>query len=185
MKRRPLWALPALLLAVLALAPGAAAQEALPAPPPTRPADVASLDAILAAVYDVISGPAGRERDWDRFRSLFVPGARLIPTGRDADGNVRHRVLTPDEYIASSGPFLLERGFFEAEIGRAVERYGPVVHLMSAYESRFREDDREPFQRGVNSFQLLDDGTRWWVVSIFWSAETPDNPIPARLLERR
>jgi len=170
-------------LALLAflLAPAPATSQT--PPPPPSPADVQSLDAILAAVYDVISGPAGQERDWDRFRSLFVPGARLIPTGRDQAGNVRNRVLTPDEYIQSSGPFLVERGFFETEIGRVVERYGPVVHLMSAYESRNRADDPEPFQRGVNSFQLLDDGERWWVVSIYWSAETPDNPIPERFLK--
>ena len=167
-----------LLLALFLLAPAAAgAQTTTP-----QPADVASMDAIMAAVYDVISGAAGEERDWDRFRSLFVSGARLIPTGRDQAGNVRHRVLTPEEYIESSGPFLMERGFFESEIGRVVERYGPVVHLMSAYESRYREEDPEPFQRGVNSFQLFDDGQRWWVVSIYWSAETPENPIPERYL---
>lgn len=172
---------PLALSVALLLAPAAVkAQDA--APPPADPADVASVDAILGAVYDVISGPAGQERDWDRFRSLFLPGARLIPTGRDAQGAVRHRVMTPDEYIASSGPFLLENGFFEREIGRVEERYGPVTHLMSAYESRHREDDPEPFARGVNSFQLLHDGERWWLVSIFWSAETPDNPIPQKYL---
>lgn len=173
-------ALPAAL--ALVAAPGALSAQETPAPVAAA-ADVASLDAIMAAVYDVISGPAGQARDWDRFRSLFLPGARLIPTGRPQGGGpVRTRVMTPDEYAASSGPVLEERGFFEREIGRVVERYGPVVHLMSAYESRTNADDPEPFARGVNSFQLLDDGERWWVVSIYWAQETPDNPIPSRLL---
>ena len=57
--------------------PDAAAQATPAPPPPAKPADVASPDAILAATYDVISGPATQKRDWDRFRSLFIPGARL------------------------------------------------------------------------------------------------------------
>lgn len=161
-----------------------AAQEV--APPPANPADVASIDAIMAAVYEVISGPQGEARDWDRFRSLFVPGARLIPTGASADGGFGHRVLTPDEYATQVGPQLEERGFFEREIGRVTERYGPVAHLMSAYDSRFTSADQpEPDVRGVNSFQLFFDGDRWWVVTIFWSGETDDNPIPDRFIGGR
>ena len=164
--------------AVLVASPGAA-QDAPPAPDPT---DVESMDAIMAAVYDVISGPAGEARDWDRFRSLFAPQARLIPTGRAPDGSVRHQVLDVEGYIEAAGPGLEANGFFEAELGRVVERYGPVVHLMSAYDSRQNADDPEPFARGVNSFQLFDDGERWWVMTIFWASETPDNPIPERFL---
>lgn len=146
------------------------------------PADVETLDGILAAVYESISGPAGAPRDWDRFRTLMADGARLIPTGRSPGGTAGMRVLTPEEYIELADPGLVQGGFFETEVGRVVERYGAVVHLMSAYESRRAADDPEPFQRGVNSFQLLDDGTRWWVVTIFWAGETPDTPIPDRFL---
>jgi hypothetical protein len=161
---------------------GQAAGQQTTAPVPAAAADVESIDAIIAAVYDVISGPAGERRDWDRFRSLFVPGARLIPTGRAADGTVRHRVMTPDEYATTSGPVLEERGFFEAEIGRATERFGNIAHLFSSYDSKRTLADPEPFARGINSFQLLYDGARWWIVSIFWDSETPDNPIPPRYL---
>ena len=70
------------------------------------------------------------------------------------------------------------------EVGRVLERYGNIVHLMSAYESRRKTDDPKPFARGVNSFQLWNDGTRWWVVTIFWEGETPDNPIPSRYLKK-
>lgn len=165
--------------ALLAAAP-LQAQE--PAPPAARPADVASIDAIIATLYDVISGPAGRQRDWDRFRSLFVPGARLIPTGRTAQGEVRHRVMTADEYATGIGPQLEAQGFFEREIGRSTERFGNIAHVFSAYDSKRTAADPQPFARGINSIQLLHDGTRWWVVSIFWDSERPDNPIPARYL---
>ncbi|MEK9502384.1 hypothetical protein WI372_15430 [Gemmatimonadota bacterium DH-20] len=171
--------LPVLLaVAAFAISAPAAAQSAVE----PEPADVATLDGIIAAVYGSISGPAGQPRDWDRFRSLMIPGARLIPTGAAPDGSVGHRVMTTEEYIQVVGPALEGPGFFENEIGRVVERYGPVVHLMSAYESLRTPDDAAPFQRGVNSFQLLHDGARWWVVTIFWSAETADNPIPDGLL---
>jgi hypothetical protein len=160
----------------------AAGQQTPETGPVAATADVESIDAIIAAVYDVISGPAGERRDWDRFRSLFVPGARLIPTGRAADGTVRHRVMTPDEYATTSGPVLEERGFFEAEIGRTTERFGNIAHLFSSYDSKQTLADPEPFARGINSFQLLYDGARWWIVSIFWDSETPDNPIPPRYL---
>ncbi len=149
-----------------------------------RPEDVASIDAITKAVYDAISGPAGQPRDWARFRSLFVEGARLIPTGRAAqDGPIVARVFSVDEYIARATP-ALERGFFEQEIGRIQERYGNIVHFMSAYESRRAAEDPTPFARGVNSFQLLFDGTRWWVVTIYWQSETPDTPIPERMVHK-
>lgn len=146
------------------------------------PSDVSTIDGIVAAVYDVISGPAGQARDWHRWRSLFTEGARLIPVGRNQDGSVRHRVMTPEDYATGSGPILERDGFFEQEIGRTQESFGQIAHLFSAYESRRTPDDAEPFARGINSFQLFNDGTRWWVVSIMWDSERPGNPIPARYI---
>jgi hypothetical protein len=108
----------------------------------------------------------------------------LIPTGKDQEGKPRMRTWTLEEYIAAAGPSLEKDGFFEVEVGRVLERYGNIVHLMSAYESRRKTDDPKPFARGVNSFQLWNDGTRWWVVTIFWEGETPDNPIPSRYLKK-
>ena len=150
--------------------------------PEAAPADVESIDTIIAALYDVISGPAGEVRDWDRFRSLFIPQGRLIPTGRSPSGEHGHNVLSPDEYVASSGPVLEERGFFEVETARTTERFGDIAHAFSTYESRSKLDDPEPFQRGINSIQLLHDDQRWWIVNIFWAGERPDMQIPARYL---
>lgn len=169
-----------LLLALLA-APTAAQEEGRPVPP-ARAADVNSPDAIIAALYDVISGPAGQKRDWDRFRSLFVPGARLIPTRKQPDGTVGHRVMTPEDYIRTNGPFLEQRGFFEKEIARTSETYGNIMHAFSTYASYQAPTDDAPFDRGINSIQLLNDGKRWWVVSIFWDSERSGTPLPAKYL---
>ena len=172
---------------------------ASPTPPPTAPAaapaDVASVEAIVAALYDVISGPAGKKRDWNRFRSLFAPGARMIPTvprrppGTAPDAPLTGaeeyaaRVLTPEDYVTRSGPYLEERGFFEREVARRVEQFGHIAHVFSTYEARHKAEDPAPFMRGINSIQLVNDGKRWWVVSIFWEGERPDNPIPARYMQ--
>ena len=143
---------------------------------PANPADVATIDAIMAAVYDVISGPAGERRDWNRMRSLFTANGRLMPKGGSGlrSGSV-------DDYITSSGPILEERGFFEREVARRVEQYGDIAHVFSTYEARQTENG-PVFMRGINSFQLVRHGGRWWVVSIMWQQETPDNPIPAKYL---
>jgi len=169
-------------LAVLTLAALPAHAQPGAAPGPANPKDVASQDAILTALYDVISGPAGQKRDWDRFRSLFVDGARLIPTGRAQNGAARIRTMTPDEYAASSGASLERNGFFEREVARTGETFGNVTHAFSTYESRHTAADEKPFARGINSIQLFNDGTRWWVVTIYWDAEREGNPIPQKYL---
>jgi hypothetical protein len=161
----------------------AAAQATPTPPPPAKPADVASPDAILAATYDVISGPATQKRDWDRFRSLFVPGARLIPTvAKKTGGGYETRVMTPDDYATHADAYFQKHGFAEREISRKSEGYGNIMQIFSTYESRHDASDPQPFARGINSFQLFYDGTRWWVVTIFWQEETPDNPLPKEFL---
>lgn len=170
-----------LALLLVSVAPGTGgAQE--PAPPPANPSDVATVDAILGALYDVISGPAGQVRNWDRFRSLMVPGARLIPTAQRPDGSRTMGIWTVEEYITRAGPGLERNGFFEREIGRTLEQFGQVAHAFSAYDSKRLPTDPEPFARGINSIQMRHDGTRWWIVTIFWDSERADNPIPAKYL---
>lgn len=155
--------------------------------PAAKPDDVKSMDSIMAAVYDVISGAADKERDWQRFKSLFVPGARLIPTVKPPSSPVYiTRVLTPDEFATRSAQGLKQggTGFFEKEISRKVEQWGNIAQVFSTYESRHAANDPQPFVRGINSFQLMNDGQRWWIVTIFWQGETKDNPIPQEFLKK-
>ena len=149
---------------------------------PADPKDVVSPAAIVAAVYDVISGPAGQKRNWDRMRTLFVPDARMIPTGKRANGEFVRRVLTVEDYINNSGPLLEKDGFFEKEIGRRTEQFGNIVHVFSTYESKRTATDEKPFMRGINSIQLWNDGKRWWVITILWQSESKDIPIPGKYI---
>lgn len=152
---------------------------------PADPKDVSSPEAIVAAVYDVISGPVGQRRNWDRMRTLFVPDARMIPTGKRPTGESTRRVLTVEDYIINSGPFLEKDGFFEKEIGSKTEQFGNIVHVFSTYESRRALSDEKPFMRGINSFQLWYDGKRWWVITILWQGESKDVPIPEKYVDKK
>jgi hypothetical protein len=168
---------------VAILLTGVAPAGTTQAPRGARPDDVASMEAILAALYDVISGPAGQARDWERMRAMFFPGARLIPAVYRPDSVPTLIQWTVDQYITTVGPRLEQGGFFEREIARRVERYGGVVHVFSTYESRRAAADPAPFARGINSIQLWSDGKRWWIVTIYWEGERPNNPIPAGYLK--
>ena len=168
------------------LAPAVAIAQtpaAAPPPPAAKPEDVSSPEAILKALYDVISGPAGKARDWDRFRSLFAPGGRLIPTRIVGDG-ASISAITPDQYATAAGPRLEQNGFFEREIHKTVEQFGVVMQVFSTYESRHKAEDPQPFSRGINSIQLLKDGGRWWIVTVYWDSERPGNTIPPKYLPK-
>lgn len=177
-----------LCLIIFAFSFAAFAQENPTAPvvKEANTADVASIDAIMKSVYDVISGDAGQKRDWDRFRSLFHKGARLIPSGKNpTTGVVAARVLSVEDYVARASATMEKDGFFEREIGRKTDVYGNIAQVFSSYESFHKKDDKKPFARGINSFQLLNDGKRWWVVNIYWQGETPENPIPEQYLKNK
>ena len=150
-----------------------------------NPADVASIDAIITAAYDVISGPAGQKRDWDRERSLFIPGARLIPTAAEPGGEskIAPQILDVEGFIARVEPYFEKNGFFEKEIARRIEQFGHIAHVWSTYESRHNEDDPKPFMRGINSIQLFYDDGRWWIVTIYWQHESVEEPIPVKYLQ--
>jgi hypothetical protein len=173
-------------------APAGAAAQAAAVPvdpfaaiPPPRAEDVASIDGIVAALYAVISGDAGVKRDWNRFRSLFHPGARMIPTGKNpATGKVAARVLAPEDYVRISGPLLERDGFHEQELVRRVDSFGNIAQLFSSYEARRKLSDAKAFMRGINSIQLFNDGSRWWVTSVTWSQESSDHPLPAQFARR-
>jgi hypothetical protein len=182
----------------------ARAQTAAPAPPPkpllssiathpdwpkANPDDVKSIDALMSALYDVISGPAGKPRDWARFRSLFIPDGRLGVIRPPHEASSDHPAsagdavfLTPQDYIDRDDPFFKKNGFFEHGIANRVEEFGNLVSVWSTYESRHNANDAKPFARGINSLQIVHAQGRYWIASILWDEERPGLTLPAKYL---
>ena len=156
------------------------AQEAVPASRAADPADVETLDGIIAAFYDVVSGPAGEPRDWARDSTLYLPGVRFTVVRRGADGVLVARTLDHGTWAAGAAP-ALEGGFFEREIHRSTRRFGPIADVFSTYEWS-RTEGGPAGGRGINSLQLFHDGSRWWITAALWADEEPGTPIPPGFL---
>jgi hypothetical protein len=152
------------------------------APEEIYTAKVQTLDSTLSTLYAVISGEKGEERDWQLFKFLFHQDAKLIPSGKNKAGVYGVQYMTPSEYIERSGNWLVENGFFEKEIHRTVHTFGNISQVFSTYESFRSEADTIPFMRGINSIQLLNAGERWWIINIYWTQESEENPIPREFL---
>lgn len=149
-----------------------------------RAEDVVSPEAIVEAAYASIARRPGEPFDWDRFRSLFLPGARLVPNTEQTGGEFR--VLTPEEFIAWVDGFSdiespEDQGLVEEQVAVRIERYGDIAHAFSTYQMRFWDSD-EILARGINSFQLVRNADRWWIAGIVWDDESGAGPIPGRYL---
>jgi hypothetical protein len=168
------------LFAIILLSVALLAQNSQAKAPAPFEEDGQSVDSIIHAMYDVISGPAG-ERNWERFHSLFLPQATLA-TVLHKDGQTLHKVMTPDDYVRGAGAYFQQHAFYESELARRTEQFGNIAQVFTTYASR-HDPKGKPFERGINSVELLNDGTRWWILSISWDSERPDNPIPAQYLQ--
>lgn len=176
----------AVLLVLALLAGSTAPWQSLSEPkneaPAAQPADVKSVDSIVGALYEVISGPACQKRDWNRFRSLFWPGARLMPLVKPPEKPVQiARVLSVEDYIARTEPFFTKEAFYENAVANRVEQWAHMAQVFSSYESRHGKGEK-PFARGINSIQVFDDGQRWWVLSVLWESESQQSPLPEHML---
>lgn len=153
--------------------------------PKPAPADIASSEAIIAAYYEALSGPAGKKRDWNRFLSLFFPGARLLPAeGKGHTGTMPH-YFSPSKYLYDTESNMLQEGYMPKEIARRSESFGKVTHVWSTYEARHAAADEKAFVRGVTSFQLFNDGKRWWIFDAVWQPETTTLTLPAGDLQSK
>jgi hypothetical protein len=150
--------------------------------PKAAPADVASSDAIVAAYYESLSGPAGKKRDWNRYLSLFFPEARLLPAEGKGHAGIMPMGFTPQSYLYDTEPRMLEDGYVLKEVAKRSEAFGKILHAWSTYEGRHAAADPKPFVRGINSFQLFNDGKRWWIVDVVWQPETAKVALPAEYL---
>jgi len=140
-------------------------------------ADLAAIDRAITSVYQVISGPPGQKRDFDKMRSLFAPNATL-----KAIGPKGLRGGSLEDYIARNKEVLEREGFTESELGRRVELWGNLATAWSSYDGRTANGSFH--ERGINSFQLVKVDGKWLVASILWQEETPAFPLPKNMIKQ-
>jgi hypothetical protein len=171
------------LLALPAIAPATAyAQNPVAVPTiAADPRDVATVDGMIKAFYDVISGPAGQPREWSRDRTLYIPEGRFVAMDVDSSGKPVASVMSHQQFVDRSDAGLVQNGFYEEEIHRVTRSFGNITHVFSTYVMR-NTPTGKIFGRGVNSIQLFWDGKRWWISSVAWDDEREGNPIPKELL---
>jgi hypothetical protein len=147
-----------------------------------RAEDVSSIDGLMKAFYEVISGPAGEPRQWPRDRTLYIPGVRFVSMGANANREPVARVVDHQQFVDSTDAELVAKGFFEWEIHRETKRFGNIAHIFSTYESRITKEG-PVIARGVNSIEVYWDGKRWWIAGAIWDEERKDNPLPKEFLD--
>ncbi|HMG87249.1 MAG TPA: hypothetical protein VK574_16070 [Terracidiphilus sp.] len=183
MRRHPLSL--ALAAALLAVAPALHAQtpDAQPAPAAATCPSTTTLDDLIKAVDEAVSGPGNKDRTC--FRALFLRDARLIPIRITPDGTATPRILTVQDWI----DLVAKRGaaiFYERQVKVGTETWDHMAHLWSTYETRTTPDGKPPegkvIDRGINSIQAIYDGKQWHVIQIVWQAQTPANPVPEKYL---
>lgn len=150
-----------------------------------RSEDVSTIEGIVKASYETISGPVGAPRQWGRDRTLFASHVRFVSLRSDPKaGKVTVRDLNYQEYLDESDSFLVKKGFTEVEMGHVIKQYGNVATVLSSYEGRVQSTGKV-ITRGVNIFSLYNDGQRWWIQTMMWDQERPGNPIPPELLLKK
>ena len=176
----------------------AAAGPSAPAPTPTplaatepKPLEVqpdgSSVDTIVAALYAAVSHGPDSEPNWKRLRGLFLRHAIVVPPPKPGSDEIAALDVTGFEdrirrYVAGRRERGERLGFTEREIARRENRYGAVCQVFSTYETLWSPHESLPFARGVHTIQLVSDGRRWWIASLAWDVERPDQPIPPQIL---
>ena len=151
---------------------------------PPAPADAASVESIVAAYYSAMSHAPGKPPDFERLRGIVLYVGMIVPPKTSAENfTVSDVDALENHYQKNGGGKDAALGLVEREIGRRIDCFGAVCHVFSTYEARHTESDARPFERGIRSMQVLRDGKRWWIASVTWDVERPDNQIPAKYLE--
>lgn len=143
-----------------------------------NPEDVASIDGLINAYYESVSGHPGL-RDADRMLSLFIEGGKIsIDLGGEKP---THKLV--EDYLKTDGFLIISTDFFEREISRDTQRFGDMANVISTYGISDAMENTDYFARGVTMFQLVRQHERWWILSTLWQRESPERPLPPQLLD--
>jgi hypothetical protein len=147
-----------------------------------RPEDVSTIDGMIKAYYEVVSGPAGQPRQWDRDATLYIPNVRFVIISEDATGKATAESMTHQEFVDSSEASIGGKAFYEHEVHRITQRAGNIAHVFSTAE-RGSSPDGKVEGRGIDSLELFWDGKRWWITGAnLWDINTAKHPLPPEFL---
>jgi len=149
-----------------------------------RPEDVSTIDGMVKAYYDVVSGPAGQPRQWGRDATLYIPGMRFVVITEDKNGNASAQSMTHQEFVDSTEAAMHGKAFFERECHRVLHQVGNVAHVLSTAEQATSAEG--PYKvSGLDSLDLLWDGKRWWIASAnLWEINSKAHPLPPEYLPK-
>ncbi|MCB9192126.1 MAG: hypothetical protein H6602_10715 [Flavobacteriales bacterium] len=138
------------------------------------PEHTKTIDGIVNKGLEIISGEKGKVRDWDVFRNLFTPNATFAFVEQDTLGTGRYRSFSLEEFVRIGRRGYENNGFLEYELKKTVDEYNGIAHVFQGYYAKGHREEK-----GINSYQLYYDGTRWWITSILWASDENGVPIPA------
>jgi len=143
---------------------------------PDNPEEARSIETIIPALYKIVSGKAGSQKNWPLLKRLNSKNSTITPVFHDENGKMQAEPKTVDEFIELNETIFREQDFYEREIARKTFVFGHMATVMSQYESR-KSPKSYPYAWGVNSFQLLNDGRRWCVISITWDSDNQNHRL--------
>jgi hypothetical protein len=143
--------------------------------------DRATTDSVVAASYQAISGPAGAKRDFARLEAISTPDARFVMVTRQPASGTQIRAMNLQEFEKAYAEVVGDSAFYETGTHNQTEGFGDVATVLSTYESR-DAPDATPFNRGLNSYQLVRGTDGWRIQTIFWEDEAPEAPLPPKYL---
>jgi hypothetical protein len=147
-----------------------------------RPEDVSTIDGMIKAYYEIVSGPAGQARQWDRDATLYIPNVRFVIVSEDATGKTTAVSMSHQEFVDSSEASIGGKAFYEHEVHRITQRVGNIAHVFSTAE-RSSSPDGKVEGRGIDSLELFWDGKRWWITGAnLWDINTTKHPLPPEFL---
>jgi len=135
---------------------------------------VRSIDGIVNEVLKLISGEKGVARNWDDFRNLFTPNAQFTVLNHGENGVNNYITYSLEEFVRIGKKFYENDGFIEYELKKTVNEYNGIAHVFQSYYAKELDNEEE----GINSFQLIFDGERWWITSLLWTSDRNGIKIP-------
>ena len=145
---------------------------------------VQTIDKTIKTLYSILSAEADEIHNWELFLYLFHPEGKMIQYANNIDGLLEITFMSPKEYVNTIGKYLDERSFYEKEIYKKIDTYGSLAHVLSTYQSYRSKFDKKPYFTGLNSFQLVYQHRRWWIINNFWTREAIAEPFPKEFLQK-